>query len=550
MLLKQPTPLLALALLADLSCATRVSFIGRRIPPELRGRVPRSTLSGSSPVDNSADLQYSTNITIGGAPFEVLIDTGSSDLWVAGTVASGTSTGKAATINYASGGASGPVQLASVGFAGYTIPKQAFIQVVPDKDHPVGQGLIGLGPSEGSVIHQAFEAAADEHTGHTVLDNIFLQNTATPNYITFLLGRLNDPSGSFRGDLTVGEVLTVQNNTNLSAILDAPKLKVTEVSLANSANQHFQVLLDPLGFIGPDGNPIPVVTQVSSTSNKKQATVIIDTGFSLPQVPAAVAKSLYSRFPDSSLVNDPAVGKIWYLPCTQEVNVTLKFGGIGYPVHPMDSSIDPKVFGLSPRKTAGGKNACLGLFQPVSFDTGKNPTFDMIFGMAFLRNVYTLIDFGDFIADSKDKKADPYIQFLSITNPAKAHADFVRTRLGGIDTTTSFAANDSNKKDNNSTDTNRTIYYLIAAGIVIGFALILLGVFIIRRRRSSKGSYKPLHLPGAAPGGGAPPMYQTQPMYQQTQPYGVHPPTYNPDRPYDPPTEHVPYHNPFEGPRR
>jgi hypothetical protein len=74
-------------------------------------------------------------------------------------------------------------------------------------------------------------------------------------------------------------------------------------------------------------------------------------------------------------------------------------------------------------------------FQPVSFDTGKNPTYDIIFGMAFrkrfppsgpvvrfsscvVRNVYTLINFGDFIADSTNK-ADPYIQFLSITDPAE-----------------------------------------------------------------------------------------------------------------------------------
>ncbi|KAJ7069540.1 aspartic peptidase domain-containing protein [Mycena amicta] len=547
MLPKLPAPLLALLLLTDLSCATRLSIQGRRIPTERRGLVPRGSLSGSSPVDDSADLQYTTNITLGGVPFEVLIDTGSSDLWVAGNVASSTSTGKAATINYASGGATGPVQLGSLEFAGYTVPKQSYIQVSPDSDHPAGQGLIGLGPSSGSVVYEAF-SAQDE--GNTVLDSIFLQNTATPNYITFLLGRLNDPTGSFPGDLTVGEVLQIENGTNLSAILDQPKLPVTQVSLANSANQHFQVLLDLNGFIGPDGNPIPVHTEVSATGNRQQATVVIDTGFSLPQVPAKIASAIYSRFKGAELINDPAVGSIWLLPCTQEVNVTLKFGGVSYPVHPLDSTIDPKIFGLSPRTTSSGQNGCLGLFQPVSFDTGNNPTYDIIFGMAFLRNVYTLINFGDFVADSKTK-ADPYIQFLSIMgSAAEAHSDFVQSRLGGIDTTTNvFSANPSNNSDSDNNH-SRTIYYIIAASIVGALALIGIAFYFYRNRKSAqRGVYRPLHLP-AGPGG-VPPMYQQQqPMYpQQTQPYGVHPPVYNPDRPYDPPTEHVPYHNPFEGNR-
>ncbi|KAF7314599.1 Peptidase A1 domain-containing protein [Mycena kentingensis (nom. inval.)] len=552
MLSTLPAPLLALLLLADLSCATRLNMRARRVAPGSArgGLMRRATLSGSSPVDNSADLQYSTDITVGGDPFEVLIDTGSSDLWVAGTVSKGTSSGKAATINYASGGATGPVFLADVGFAEYTVPNQAYIQVSADADHPAGKGLIGLGPSDGSVVYQAFDEADQ---GNTVLDNIFIQNTQTPNYITCLLGRLSDPDGAYPGQLTIGEILPVTNGTNLTAIVDQPKLAVTEVSLSNSANQHFQILLDPLGFIGPDGNPIKIATQVSATTDKKQATVVVDTGFSLPQVPDFVAKAIYGGFDGAELVNDPSIGEIWILPCTQEVNVTLKFGGKSFAMHPLDVSADPKLFGLSARKNSKGQNACLGMFQPISFDTGKNPTYDIIMGMAMLRNVYTLINFGDFIADSTGK-ADPYMQFLALTDPAEAHADFVQVRLGGVDTTinvfsadgSSFTDDDDNSSDNHK----RTIYYIVAASAVGALLLIFIGVYFYRNRASARrGAYKQLHLPAPGQGMGAgapPPMYQ----YQQTQPYGVHPPVYNPDRPYDPPTEHVPYHNPFEGQRR
>ncbi|KAJ7079759.1 aspartic peptidase domain-containing protein [Mycena belliarum] len=532
-----PASLLTFILLGDFACALRLHFEGRRIPQEQRELRRRGSLAGSSPLENSADLQYTANITVGGVPFEVIIDTGSADLWVAGSVPSGQATGKAATISYASGSASGPVKTSDLLFGGYTVPKQAFIEVPPDTAHPIGQGLIGLGPSSGSVIYQAF---ASEDEGNTVLDSIFIQNTSTPNFITFILGRLNDPSSTFPGDLSVGEILP-----NYTAVVNQPKLPSTDVSIGNSANQHFQILLDANGFIGPDGSSIPITSKVGSTSNKKQATVVIDTGFSLPQVPSSVAKAIYGQFSGAELVNDTAVGQIWIVPCKQEVNVTLKFGGKSYPVHPLDSTIDPKIFGLSARTNSAGVNSCLGLFQPFSFDTGSNPTYDMIFGMAFLRNVYTLIDFGDYVADSKNK-ADPYIQFLSITDPADAHNDFVQSRLNGVDTTNNiFNSNNTTIDDGNPKKFNK-LYYIIGASVLGGLLLIALGILLCRRRKSSQqGVYRPLHLP--APGAtGAPPMYQQGPMYQQ--PYGAN--TYNPDRPYDPPTERVPYHNPWEGRRQ
>ncbi|KAJ7143496.1 aspartic peptidase domain-containing protein [Mycena crocata] len=534
-----PASLLTFVLLGDFACALRVKFEGRRIPVERRGLQRRGSLAGSSPLENSADLQYSMNITMGGAPFEVLIDTGSSDLWVAGSVPGSVATGKQGTISYASGGATGPIKTAPLDFAGYTVPNQAFLEVPPDSEHPVGQGLIGLGPSSGSIVYDAFEK---EDQGNTVLDSIFIQNTTTPNYISFLLGRLNDPTDTFPGDLTVGELLP-----NFTDVQNQPKLLVTDVAINNQANQHFQVLLDSGGFIGPDGNSIPVTSAVTSTGNKKQATVVIDTGFSLPQVPSSVAKAIYSQFSGAELVDDPSVGKVWILPCTQEVNVTLKFGGKAYPVHPLDSTIDPTIFGLSPRKNSQGANACLGLFQPISFDTGKNPTYDIIFGMAFLRNVYTLVNFGDYIADSKGK-SDPYIQFLSTTEPVEAHADFVQMRLGGIDTTTNvFASHPTTDGDDDTPSKSKTIYYIIAASAVGAILLIALGVIIFKRRGSKRGVYRPLHLPAPAPmyGAGA-----QHPQMQQTQPYGAAPPVYNPDRPYDPPQEHVPYHNPWEGRRQ
>jgi len=62
--------------------------------------------------------------------------------------------------------------------------------------------------------------------------------------------------------------------------------------------------------------------------------------------------------------------------------------------------------------------------------------------MAFLRNIYLLIDFGnDFVAETKgtkvlngtDNNADPFIQLLSTsTDGAQLHNDFAKARLSTI----------------------------------------------------------------------------------------------------------------------
>lgn len=143
-----------------------------------------------------------------------------------------------------------------------------------NNDTPPVPGLIGLGPQSGSEIRNFL---GNVSAGDSPLDRIFRQNTSTPNFISLLLGRADDPANPYPGDLTVGETLL-----GFDSILDQPRLPVTLVASSNSANQHFQVLLDEDGIIGPDGQVIPLTTVVDSTSDKRQATVVFDSGFTFP----------------------------------------------------------------------------------------------------------------------------------------------------------------------------------------------------------------------------------------------------------------------------
>lgn len=48
---------------------------------------------------------------------------------------------------------------------------------------------------------------------------------------------------------------------------------------------------------------------------------------------------MYSNFANAEFKNVSGVGPTWVLPCEQEVNITFKFGGKAYPIHPLDATL-------------------------------------------------------------------------------------------------------------------------------------------------------------------------------------------------------------------
>lgn len=97
-------------------------------------------------------------------------------------------------------------------------------------------------------------------------------------------------------------------------------------------NQHWTTVLDAI--IGPDGKNIPLDSIVDNTPSGKLTTVI-DSGFSLPQVPRKVSDAIYGRVNGASYSVENGV---WLIPCGQELNITIVFGGIHFPIHPLDTS--------------------------------------------------------------------------------------------------------------------------------------------------------------------------------------------------------------------
>ncbi|KIJ48045.1 hypothetical protein M422DRAFT_28544 [Sphaerobolus stellatus SS14] len=500
-----------LLLFIDFSDAFSIPVQGRQAPR--LGR--RQNNKQVTQLDDQGNTNYLANITMGGSVFSVTIDTGSSDLWVQKAVPNAQTTNFQASVTYAVGEVTGPVKLVDTTFSGITVKNQAYIEVPAGGNSGAGNsdGLIGLGPSTGSQVRSAVGSS----TGDPFLDNAFRADPSSPNIITVLLSRTGDGEGTdVQGEFSVGTVAS-----GLTQINSQPKLPVISVPVAQQPNQHWTSQVD--GIIGPDGQKMNLVSEVAGTPNGSLVAVY-DSGFTLPQVPATVSNAIYSGIPGANF--DQTQG-FWTIPCEQEVNLTFIIGGQNFPIHPFDTGLV-----LSFQGDDGG-NLCAGAFQPIS--TTTDASFDMIMGMAFLRNAYMLINFGDFVDGNPAKQGQPFMQLLPTTTASAAHQQFVKSRLGGVDTTgsqprphvpTDFSnvtTPSSSSPSVASQDFNTAksfiqrnwIYFAAGGG---GLAALIIGACIfssVRRRRrtgpryaypsavfatGAAGSYKQLHdpAPGAA----------------------------------------------------
>ena len=153
------------------------------------------------------------------------------------------------------------------------------VEVAPSDTAPAGLGLIGLGPRFGSEVLAALLNAS---AGDPPMDRIFSQNTSIPNFISVLLSRPNDTHEAYTGEMTISEILPEFQN-----ISSQPKVPVSVLQSSLSLDQHFSVLLDPNGIIGPDGKAIKTTSNASfaPSHNASQLQVVFDTGFTLPQLP-------------------------------------------------------------------------------------------------------------------------------------------------------------------------------------------------------------------------------------------------------------------------
>jgi hypothetical protein len=424
--------MLVLALNTLITSAFKVSFKQAKRSLHQEGTafsVSRSTtvLSGSTVLaaasgDNGLDLNsvhdliYLSNITIGGTPYVVQLDTGSSDLWVKGDPSPLPNTNETLTtynLTYGIGWAFGHVSYGPVQFAGVSVSNQAFLHVSDAHNPALGygaNGILGLGFTSLSTI-DALVNKTSESTGRSLLFNLFQDNPSQPNFIAFSLQRDSDSTDDIQGSFSVGEY--EPKYAGVANTAPIPTWPVSSPSRWNVLVESFIV----------HGKTVPVTSMVTGAPTDT-AVALLDSGSSYSYAPKYVCDAIYSQVAGARF--DSALGQ-WIVPCGTEIDMALQIAGQIFPIHPLDMTPNGVV----------DTSICVGSFVPQSLSIGSGQ-FDWLIGDNFLRAVYSIYDFGDY--DSSNQMGNPYVKLLSLVDPNDASADFHQVRGGTPSTNITYNA--------------------------------------------------------------------------------------------------------------
>ena len=326
-----------------------------------KSRQLKSYLRASSiyvPVNNYEDAQYYGPVSIGTPPqnFEVVFDTGSSNLWVASsscfsigclthnTYNSAKSStyvknGQSLVIQYGSGGVKGFLSQDTVTWGGAVVKNQVFGEITSE------QGTSFAVAKFDGILGMAWPAiSADSVT--PVFQNLFSQGGVSPNSFAFYLTRNVGQAGS---TLTLGGY-----NATLS------KNDWAYVPLA--AQDYWRIAIDGI-LVG--------TKNIAATGIKG----IVDSGTSLLVGDNALVKEINKLIgtvsSDCSNINK--------LP-----TVTITLNGKNYLLGPTDYVLEI---------TSGGQSECINGFDGTTFPSQLANT--LILGDLFIRKFYTLFDFAN-----------------------------------------------------------------------------------------------------------------------------------------------------------
>ena len=103
--------------------------------------------------------------------------------------------------------------------------------------------------------------------------------------------------------------------------------------------QHWLSLLDENGIILPDGSTYKTESaDTSGPGSPSQLHVMFDSGTTYPQVSGDLADAIYGRIPNATFVSAVGQPGVWQFPCSYELTMSFKFGGVLFPVSPLDMS--------------------------------------------------------------------------------------------------------------------------------------------------------------------------------------------------------------------
>lgn len=374
-------------------------------------------------VNQDADSSFFGSVAVGtpAVAYDVILDTGSADLWLASSSCTDSACQRLATfdpsssstfessstafsITYGSGDAAGTLGQDIVQMAGFSVQNQVFAvcdTVSADLLTSPVSGLMGL----------AFQTIAS--SGAAPLWETLASSSAwTDQLMAFQLTRYNNVSNAQSlepgGTFTMGAVNT--------------SLYTGDIDYNDIPDGDATYWLQTISAITSQGGSI-------SVPSGSDALAAIDTGTTLIGGPSDAIAAIYANIPNSQAGTGNLEGYYIY-PCSTTVNVTMSFGGQSWPISNADFQAEQL-----------NDETCMGAF--FSLSTGDNaPAW--IVGDTFLKNVYSVFRYNP-----------PSVGFAQLSETALAmngvsNAAIPSATVGSAAATVSATSTGSRESNHNS----------------------------------------------------------------------------------------------------
>ncbi|KAL5495684.1 hypothetical protein ACEPAI_1147 [Sanghuangporus weigelae] len=392
--------------------------------------------------DGISSAVYTVPVTVGSnnQPFNLQVDTGSSDLWIASkscsskpctankprlydSSSSSTRTNTEFYIQYLSGAVDGPIVWDTFTIGGYTIDNQALAaasNVVNESLSESFSGILGLALPLNSVIGKTIPPGTNSvPDGATVMSNLFGTQPADQAPAQFFYSVLLSRPNIDR----IPSVLGIGRHPSNDLLSDGLTIEPERIEYSDVIPENNGVLFWKAELRGitvyVNGTAKEIDLGPSVTGNVFPEAVL-DTG-----VPYIISTPHIANAVWGALGISPANDGNYYVPCTTPINMTITLDDRSeIPIHPLDLTAVP----------GSGGSTCTGLFQQSPFLTLPHGFGDIILGVPFLRNVYTVmaykhVDANGVVGSSGDTPISPQLGLLNLTDPAIALDEFNTVRV-------------------------------------------------------------------------------------------------------------------------
>ncbi|KAI0065993.1 acid protease [Artomyces pyxidatus] len=335
----------------------------------------RQSTANIAITNQGGDTSYFAPVSIGtpGQTFDMVLDTGSSDLWVTTTACDACppntpeyDTSKSSTLKvsnnpislkYGSGAASGTLAQDTVTMGPFTISNQIFVTV-----DSISSGLID-GELAG-IMGLAFDSIAASGATPFWQALVNANQFSSPEFSFFITRFVNDPNAS---EEEVGGVLTLggTNSTYFQGDIDFQNFP---------AGSQTSFWLQQVSAVTVQGASV-------SVPGGDAALAAIDTGTTLIGAPTDAVNAIWAAVPGSQALGGDHAGFFAY-PCKTTLAISLAFGGKSWPISNADMNLG-----------SVGQNLCMGAIFDITQGTSVTPGSgnpSWIVGDTFLKNVYSV----------------------------------------------------------------------------------------------------------------------------------------------------------------